>query len=139
LGEPPSPKLLINVDNNRTDINLQQETNVINIEEKIEEQQHSQHINESDIECIVKGDITDNDNTDESDSSTDIDAIVDEYRQKIKVFTAGPMDKQIKIPTRLTWYLSILFIFIIFVGILLITIGVLLTVNLYTINGFICK
>ncbi|XP_055681551.1 uncharacterized protein LOC129788995 [Lutzomyia longipalpis] len=58
------------------------------------------------------------------ESSTDIDAIVDEYRQKIRVSMAGPMDKNLKTPSVTTWRISLIGIFFILCGIASITFGV---------------
>ncbi|CAO1359584.1 unnamed protein product [Diamesa tonsa] len=59
----------------------------------------------SDTDCIVKAENTD------SDSSEDIDAIVDEYRQKVKVSTAGLRDTNLIMPTVGSWRLALLSIF----------------------------
>ena len=64
----------------------------------------------SDAECIVKADNSDSD-------STDIDAIVDEYRQKVKVSTAGLKElTNLKVPSLNTWRTSIACILLILVG-----------------------
>lgn len=65
----------------------------------------------TDTECIgtVKPDNTD------SDSSEDIDAIVDEYREKVKVTTAGPIEATIKLPTAGSWR-AMYVILILFIG-----------------------
>lgn len=60
LGEPQSPRVIVNAPDD--------------IESSILSDQPA-----SDIECIDQQIVTD------SESSTDIDAIVDEYRQKVKV------------------------------------------------------
>lgn len=54
----------------------------------------------SDIECIGKV----NENS-ESESSTDIDAIVDEYRQKIKVTAIGQNDV-VRTPSSGSWWIA---------------------------------
>ena len=59
----------------------------------------------SDTDCVVKAENTD------SDSSEDIDAIVDEYRQKVKVSTAGLRDTNLIVPTVGSWRLAMLSIF----------------------------
>lgn len=53
----------------------------------------------------------------DSESSTDIDAAVDEYRQKIEVTTSGPSEKVLRIPSLESWRLSIVLICFYFVGI----------------------
>lgn len=63
LGEPQSPRVIVNAPDAESSILSDQPT--------------------SDIECIDRQIIT------ETESSTDIDAIVDEYRQKVKVVTHG--------------------------------------------------
>lgn len=56
----------------------------------------------SDIECIVKADNT------ESESEEDIDSIVEEFQQKVKVSTAGLKETNLKIPSMGSWRLAIL-------------------------------
>jgi hypothetical protein len=65
----------------------------------------------TDTECIgtVKPDNTD------SDSSEDIDAIVNEYREKVKVTTAGPLEATIKLPTEGSWR-AMYVILVLFIG-----------------------
>ncbi|TMW50703.1 hypothetical protein DOY81_004227 [Sarcophaga bullata] len=63
------------------------------------------------------------DNSD-SDTSTDIDAIVDEYRQKVKVTTAGPLDRTARVPTVSSWRVTIFAIVVVFLGIALSLAGI---------------
>ncbi|KAM7352436.1 torn and diminished rhabdomeres isoform 2-T2 [Cochliomyia hominivorax] len=63
------------------------------------------------------------DNSD-SDTSTDIDAIVDEYRQKVKVTTAGPLDRTARVPTVSSWRVTIFAIIVVFLGIALSLAGI---------------
>uniref|UniRef100_A0A8D8FIG9 Probable cationic amino acid transporter n=1 Tax=Culex pipiens TaxID=7175 RepID=A0A8D8FIG9_CULPI len=76
----------------------------------------------SDIECIAaslaKPENTDSDEAEEDeDSSTDIDAIVDEYRQKVKVSAAGPLDSStLRLPTTTSWRFTVILIGLITVG-----------------------
>lgn len=65
---------------------------------------------QSDIDCIAKIDGS------ESDSSTDIDAIVDEYRQKVKVSTAGLRDNNLRVPSIGSWRLTMLCVLMIIGG-----------------------
>lgn len=71
------------------------------------------------VDCITKVD------SDSDDSSTDIDAIVDEYRQKVKVSTLGPMDT-FRVPSTTSWRLALIGIFIIIVGLGLTVTGLVL-------------
>lgn len=65
----------------------------------------------SDAECIVKADNSDSD-------STDIDAIVDEYRQKVKVSTAGLKElTNLKVPSINSWRTSVACILLILCGV----------------------
>lgn len=68
----------------------------------------------------------DNNGTDSTDSTstTDIDAIVDEYRQKVKVTTAGPMEKIIRLPTTGSWKLAMSMLATVFVSVLCAVTGV---------------
>lgn len=62
----------------------------------------------SDIECIVKADNS------ESESDEDIDSIVEEFQQKVKVSTAGLKDANLKVPSLTSWRLALLCIVMIF-------------------------
>ncbi|XP_068140129.1 probable cationic amino acid transporter [Drosophila tropicalis] len=62
----------------------------------------------------------------DSDTSTDIDAIVDEYRQKIKVTTAGPMERSVRVPTVSSWHVTIFALIVIGLGIALCLAGLLM-------------
>ncbi|XP_055710209.1 probable cationic amino acid transporter isoform X2 [Phlebotomus papatasi] len=59
------------------------------------------------------------------DSTTDIDAIVDEYRQKIKVSMAGPLDKNQKTPSVTSWRVALIGILFIVCGIASVIFGVI--------------
>jgi hypothetical protein len=59
----------------------------------------------SDTECIVKADNSD------SESDEDIDSIVEEFHQKVKVSTAGLRDSSLKIPSMGSWRVAMLCIF----------------------------
>ncbi|XP_034472835.1 uncharacterized protein LOC117780422 [Drosophila innubila] len=62
----------------------------------------------------------------DSDTSTDIDVIVDEYRQKIKVTTAGPLERSVRVPTVSSWRVTIFSIIVIGLGIALCVAGLVL-------------
>ncbi|XP_062548877.1 solute carrier family 7 member 14 [Armigeres subalbatus] len=105
LGEPPSPKAPDSPPNNVESTVLSDQV--------------------SDIECIAlaKPENTDSD----EESSTDIDAIVDEYRQKVKVSAAGPLDNNtLRLPTASSWKLTVLFIGFIVTGSVLTSTGLML-------------
>ncbi|XP_039950106.1 uncharacterized protein LOC120767860 isoform X3 [Bactrocera tryoni] len=53
----------------------------------------------------------------DSDTSTDIDAIVDEYRQKIRITTSGLLDMSARVPTVLSWRFALFIIFVVIFGI----------------------
>jgi hypothetical protein len=59
----------------------------------------------SDTECIMKADNSD------SESEEDIDSIVEEFQQKVKVTTAGLRDSSLKIPSMGSWRVAMMFIF----------------------------
>lgn len=63
--------------------------------------------------------------TSDSDSSTDIDAVFDEYRQQIEVTTSGPTDKVLRIPSMDSWRISIILMTFYFVGVALSIIGLI--------------
>lgn len=60
----------------------------------------------------------------DSDSSTDIDAIVDEYRQKVKVTSAGSKEKIMRIPSEESWKVSIVCVTVTCIGAMVSVIGV---------------
>ncbi|XP_037927481.1 uncharacterized protein LOC119662015 [Teleopsis dalmanni] len=76
------------------------------------------------------------DNSD-SDTSTDIDAIVDEYRQKIKVTTAGPMERTIRVPSVTSWRVMIFAIVVVGFGISLTVAGIKMSWAPATLTGII--
>jgi hypothetical protein len=84
LGEPPSPRTL--------------EHGICQAESSILSDDNAT----TDTECIgtVKPDNTD------SDSSEDIDAIVDEYREKVNVSIAKPIETSVKLPTSNSWRIA---------------------------------
>lgn len=57
----------------------------------------------SDTECIVKVQNSDSETSDE-----DIDSIVEEFQQKVKVSTAGLKETNLKVPSRGSWRVAIL-------------------------------
>lgn len=60
----------------------------------------------------------------DSDSSTDIDAIVDEYRQKVKISSAGTKEKIMRIPSEESWKLSIVCVTVTCIGAVVGVIGI---------------
>lgn len=60
----------------------------------------------SDTECIVKAANSDSETSDE-----DIDSIVEEFQQKVKVSTAGLRDTNLKVPSMGSWRVAMLCIF----------------------------
>ncbi|XP_016964626.1 uncharacterized protein LOC108034278 [Drosophila biarmipes] len=62
----------------------------------------------------------------DSDTSTDIDAIVDEYREKIKVTTAGPLERSVRVPTVSSWRVTMFAIVVIGLGIALCMAGLMM-------------
>ncbi|XP_037710578.1 uncharacterized protein LOC119547686 [Drosophila subpulchrella] len=62
----------------------------------------------------------------DSDTSTDIDAIVDEYREKIKVTTAGPLERSVRVPTVSSWRVTMFALVVIGLGIALCIAGLMM-------------
>lgn len=58
----------------------------------------------SDTECIVKAGRSDDSET----SDEDIDSIVEEFQQKVKVSTAGLKDANLKVPSMGSWRVAML-------------------------------
>ncbi|XP_058123900.1 uncharacterized protein LOC131281585 [Anopheles ziemanni] len=88
----------------------------------------------SDIECIA---LAKPENMDSDDSSTDIDAIVDEYRQKVTVSTAGYSSdgESLRLPTANSWYLAIIFIVLIVLGSVITASGLMLWETIMIVAG----
>lgn len=59
----------------------------------------------SDVDCIAKVDQLCSESSDEEEE--DIDSIVEEFQQKLKVSTAGLKDTNLKIPTATSWKYSL--------------------------------
>lgn len=87
----------------------------------------------SDMEYIAKTENSD------SDTSTDIDAIVDEYRQKVKVTTAGPMEKTHRVPSLTSWKITILSIATIALTILVAITGITMSIPVLSISGIVAS
>lgn len=60
----------------------------------------------SDIDCIVKAEQLDMESSEEEEE--DIDSIVEEFQQKIKISTAGLKDTTLRIPSVNSWRFSVL-------------------------------
>jgi hypothetical protein len=65
----------------------------------------------SDTDCIVKAEALS-----DSESEEDIDSIVEEFQQKVKVSTAGLRETNLKIPSMASWRISMLCMFLIFMS-----------------------
>lgn len=65
----------------------------------------------SDIDCIMKAEQLD---TESSEEEEDIDSIVEEFQQKIKISTTGLKDTVLKLPSLNSWRFSILCLAILF-------------------------
>jgi len=65
----------------------------------------------SDIDCIMKAEQLD---TESSEEEEDIDSIVEEFQQKIKISTTGLKDTVLKLPSINSWRFSILCLAILF-------------------------
>lgn len=108
LGEPTSPRNTILLDDEQDTSTLTiTPTGPENVSNQDVEALQSQTLNE----LIPSSDDT------ESDISTDIDAVFDEYRQKVEVTTSGPSEKILRIPSMESWRLSIVLIAFFFVGV----------------------
>lgn len=94
--------------------------------------------NSQDVESILSDlDVTDKIENTDSDSSTDIDAIVDEYRQKIKVSTAGPMDNNLRVPSLTTWRIGLFGLLFVVAGVFSVSIGILLKLPIVLYSGIL--
>lgn len=107
LGEPISPRNTIILDN-------KQDTSTLTITPTGQEL-----VTNTDIEPLqspTSNELIESSDSD-SDSSTDIDAVVDEYRQKVEVTTSGPSEKILRIPSSESWQLSIVLLCFYFIGV----------------------
>lgn len=130
LGEPTSPRNTIILDDDEQDTSTLTITPptgpdnaTSNQHQQQQQQQPQQQCSEirqqSSITTVESCRVSDDGGISSSDSSTDIDAAVDEYRQKVEVTTSGPSEKVLRIPSQESWQLSIILIGCYFVGIFL--------------------
>lgn len=92
LGEPSSPINRVAHDDERDNVNV--ESSIFS--------------DSTDTECIVKAE--------SSDSEEDIDSIVEEYQQKVKVTTAGLKATNLKVPSMGSWRISLFCLFCVIVS-----------------------
>lgn len=79
----------------------------------------------NDVECVRPTEATHKETSSgDSDSSTDIDAIVDEYRQKVKVTSAGTKEKVMRLPSDESWKVSIVCVTVTCIGAMVSVIGI---------------
>lgn len=139
LGEPTSPRNTIILDDDEQDTSTLTITpptgsdNVTTNQQQQPQQQQLQQCGElrrkqssiistgglSESGRVSDEDGNNSNRSSSSDSSTDIDAAVDEYRQKVEVTTSGPSEKVLRIPSQESWRLSIILMGCYFVGIFL--------------------
>lgn len=120
LGEPTSPRNTIILDDD------EQDTSTLTITPSTgppdqptanqqQQQQQSPIVTNGALIESCRG--SDDGMNSSSDSSTDIDAAVDEYRQKVEVTSSGPSEKVLRIPSQESWQLSVILIGCYFIGI----------------------
>lgn len=107
LGEPASPRNTVMMDDEQDTSSLTTPAQSTN----------------QDVEALQSPTTEAHQSDTDSDSSTDIDAVFDEYRQKIEVTTSGPSDKILRIPSVESWRVSLVMMILYFVGISLTIIG----------------
>lgn len=114
LSEPTSPRNTIILDND------EQNTSTLTLTPPIGEDNVQSNATAILSACIVSGEDDIGSGNSSSDSSTDIDAAVDEYLQKEEVKTSGPLpEKVLRIPSQESFQLSLILIGCYFLGILL--------------------
>ncbi|XP_031637634.1 uncharacterized protein LOC116350051 [Contarinia nasturtii] len=106
LGEPASPRNTIILDD-------EQDTSTLTITPTGPENASNQ-----DVEALKSPNELIQSSSD-SESSTDIDAVVDEYRQKVEVISGPSTEKVLRIPSIESWRLSIVLIVFYFFGVCL--------------------
>lgn len=75
----------------------------------------------SDIDCIMKAEQLDSETSEEEEE--DIDSIVEEFQQKIKISTAGLKDTTLRIPSVNSWRMCLLCLIIMMVACITACIG----------------
>ena len=106
LGEPTSPRNTIILDD-------EQDTSTLTITPT-----GPANASDQDVEALQSPTLNDLvQSSSDTDSSTDIDAVVDEYRQKVEVTTSGPSEKVLRIPSMESWRLSIVLMAFYFFGV----------------------
>jgi hypothetical protein len=90
LGEPSSPI------NHADQENVNAESSILS--------------DSTDTDCIMKAENS------ESDSEEDIDSVVEEYQQKVKVTTAGLKETNLKVPSIGSWRISLFCLFSVIVS-----------------------
>lgn len=93
LGEPSSPTI-----NHADQENINVESSILS--------------DSTDTDCIMKAE----NNSESDDSEEDIDSVVEEYQQKVKVTTAGLKDTNIKLPSIGSWRISLFCLFSVIVS-----------------------
>ncbi|KAG5675287.1 hypothetical protein PVAND_005199 [Polypedilum vanderplanki] len=68
----------------------------------------------SDVDCIVNLEVH-NIDSETSEDEEDIDTIVEEFQQKVKISTSGLKDITLKVPSMGSWHFSLLIIMIVFI------------------------
>lgn len=106
LGEPASPRNTLILDD-------EQDTSTLTITPTGPENASNQDVEA--LQSPISNDLIQS--SSDTDSSTDIDAAVDEYRQKVEVTTSGPSEKILRIPSMESWRLSIVLIILYFFGV----------------------
>lgn len=112
LGEPQSPRSTVIFD----DV---QDTSSLSLAIAAVDRSHN------DAESACSPDATHKETSSvDSDSSTDIDAIVDEYRQKVKVTSAGTKEKILRLPSDESWKVSIVCVTVTCIAAMVAVIGI---------------
>lgn len=111
LGEPQSPRNTVILDDEHDTMSLSLGNTSSSNQTK-------------DVESALTSNVKENASCSDTDSSTDIDAIVDEYRQTVKVTTAATLERIKKVPSTDSWKLSIVCVTITCFGIALCMIGI---------------
>lgn len=89
------------------------------------DQTTSPHVDCAIVDTNLIGPIVAGQDDDSVGSSTDIDAIVEEYREKVRVTTGGPMEgKVLRMPSTTSWKGTLLVIIILFGGVSLLNLGI---------------
>lgn len=127
LGEPQSPRMDRAINGEGLDEGMKSEGEIVD----------TRLIGEGSVIDRLEGEVAD-DEEDESSSSTDIDAIVHEYMEKVRVTSGGPLEANVlRIPSASSWRLTLFLICLLLCAVSLLDLGIYQWSLPYLVTGFL--